>query len=211
MPVSKQVRTRQNRQKERIVVARADRRRHQRRRRIIGSVSAVLIFGVLVAVVLSLQPSTTSSSSPPPPTTSPPTTVASVKGKPCVGLKQALPKGAPAFTVTPGPAPTKLVVKDLKTGTGAVIKKTDKLTANYVGVACSTGQIFDSSYVHGGPQTFPLNQVIPGWTQGIPGMKVGGVRVLGIPSALGYGSTAGGPGIAPDESLWFVVAPTKIG
>ena len=63
-----------------------------------------------------------------------------------------------------------------------------------------------SSYSRGEPATFPLSNVIPGWQQGIPGMKVGGTRLLGIPAALAYGSSPPpGSGIAPDEPLWFVV------
>ena len=79
------------------------------------------------------------------------------------------------------------------------------LTVNYIGVSCSTGKIFDSSYKSGQPASFPLTGVIPGWQQGIPGMKVGGQRLLGIPPALGYGSQGAPPDIAPDETLWFVV------
>ena len=213
MPPSKQVRSRQNRQKERIVVSRAQNRRRQRRRRIIGVIAAALVFGGLVALVLAVQPSSNKVSMTQP-TTVPPTTakpLVSVKGKPCVGLKDQLPKPFTSMPITTGPPPATLVVKDLKTGTGAVVKKTDTITADYVGVACSTGKIFDDSSLHGGPQTFPLTGVIPGWTQGVPGVKVGGVRMLGIPAALAYGSSGRQPSIAPDEALWFLLAPTKIG
>ncbi len=89
-------------------------------------------------------------------------------------------------------------------GTGADVGPNDTVTADYIGVACSTGKIFDSSYSRGQPAQFPLANVIPGWQQGIPGMKVGGQRLLGIPGNLAYGA-AGRPGIAPDEALWFVV------
>jgi FKBP-type peptidyl-prolyl cis-trans isomerase FkpA len=72
-------------------------------------------------------------------------------------------------------------------------------------VACSTGKIFDSSYERGQPAMFALSGVIPGWQQGIPGMKVGGQRLLGIPSDLAYGPTGAPPDIAGNEALWFVV------
>jgi peptidylprolyl isomerase len=104
-----------------------------------------------------------------------------------------------------------LVVKDLKVGTGPVIPAGATITANYIGVACSTGAIFDSSYAHGQAIQFPLSGVIPGWSNGIPGMKVGGVRLLGIPADQAYGPSSPGPGIAPDETLWFVVQPVKLG
>jgi peptidylprolyl isomerase len=213
MPTSKQVRSLQQRQMDRVLVSRAAQHRARRRRRI-GTVFIVMLLIGIVAVVLAEQPGGNNASAPEPTTasTAPPTTLPSVKGKPCVGFKGTLPKGITSMPIPPGAAPTTLVVKDLKTGTGAVIKKTDKITADYVGVSCSTGKIFDASATHGGPQTFPLNGVIPGWTQGIPGMKVGGVRLLGIPSKLAYGSSPPqGSGIAPDEALWFIVAPTKVG
>jgi peptidylprolyl isomerase len=78
------------------------------------------------------------------------------------------------------------------------------LSVNYIGVSCSTGKIFGSSFQDGQPANFPLSNVIKGWQQGLPGMNIGGQRLLGIPPDLGYGST-GRPGIAPDEALWFVV------
>jgi peptidylprolyl isomerase len=104
-----------------------------------------------------------------------------------------------------GPPPTTLVVQDLTPGTGATVEPTSTVTVDYIGVSCSTGAIFDSSYSRGQPTTFPLNQVIPGWSQGLTGMKVGGSRLLGIPADLAYGSEGRPPTIAPDEALWFVV------
>ena len=104
------------------------------------------------------------------------------------------------------PPPTELVVRDLTEGTGDVIPEGATVTMNYIGVSCSTGKIFDSSYGPGRePLEIPLSQVIPGWTQGVPGMKVGGQRLLVIPPDLGYGERGSGPTIAPGETLWFVV------
>ena len=127
------------------------------------------------------------------------------KGKPCVAVVDPLPAGAPAVPVKVGPAPTTLVTEDLTPGTGTEVVATSSVTVDYIGVACSTGKIFDSSYAAGQPVTFPLNGVIPGWSQGLVGMKVGGKRLLGIPSGLGYGATGQGPDIGPNEALWFVV------
>ena len=77
------------------------------------------------------------------------------------------------------------------------------------GVAWSTRAEFDSSWAHGGqPISFPLAQVIPGWQQGIPGMKEGGRRELIIPPDLGYGA-AGQDGIRPGETLVFIVDLVK--
>lgn len=134
----------------------------------------------------------------------------SAAGKPCVALADPLPAGAPAVPVKVGPPPTQLVTEDLKEGTGTVVNANDTVTANYIGVSCSTGKIFDSSYKGAAPApvSFPLNQVIKGWTNGIPGMKVGGQRLLGIPADQAYGAQGRPPTIAPDEPLWFVVEIT---
>lgn len=133
-------------------------------------------------------------------------TPASAKDKPCVAVADPLPAGSPEVPVEVGPAPTQLVVKDLTPGTGAAATASSTVTVDYIGVSCSTGKIFDESYSRGQTATFPLDQVIPGWSQGLVGMKVGGTRLLGIPAELAYGSTPPpGSGIAPDEALWFVV------
>jgi peptidylprolyl isomerase len=143
--------------------------------------------------------------------TAPPTTVApSAAGKPCVAQTGTAPAGAPVVPVKVGPPPTALVTEDLTVGTGATVNPGATVTVDYIGVACSTGAIFDSSYSRGQPAPFPLDQVIPGWTQGIPGMKVGGVRLLGIPAELAYGDQPpSGADIAPGETLWFVVTVTN--
>ncbi len=130
--------------------------------------------------------------------------MASAAGKPCVAVQGALPAGAPAVPVPVGPAPTALVSKDIVVGTGATAASSSTITVDYIGVSCSTGKVFDASY-GSQPATFPLAGVIPGWQAGIPGMKVGGTRLLGIPPAQAYGSKGSPPAIAPDETLWFVV------
>jgi len=131
----------------------------------------------------------------------------SVAGKPCVAVVGPLPAGAPQFDVVVGPAPTSLVVNDIKEGTGATVAATDSVTLNYVGVACTTGEVFDSSYKTGAaaPAPITLSNVIPGLAQGITGMKVGGQRVIGIPSDLAFGSQGVAPAIAPDEAIWFFI------
>jgi peptidylprolyl isomerase len=137
----------------------------------------------------------------------------SAAGKPCVPVSDPLPAGAPAVPVKVGSPPAQLVKEDLKPGTGATVGANDTVTAHYIGVSCSTGKIFDSSYSRNAPVPFSLNGVIKGWKEGIPGMQVGGQRLLGIPSGLGYGPDGNPPDIAPDEALWFVVeiVDTKAG
>ena len=104
-----------------------------------------------------------------------------------------------------GPAPTSLVTKDLVVGTGAEATATSTVQVQYVGTNFANGKVFDSSWSRGQPTTFPLNQVVPGFAQGIEGMKVGGRRVMVIPPALGYGATGAGSAIGPNETLVFVV------
>ncbi len=113
----------------------------------------------------------------------------------------------PTVTVPTGPAPTTLETKDLVTGTGATVKAGQTVTVNYVGVLYKTGKEFDSSWSRNQPFTTPLStgSVIPGWVQGIPGMKVGGRRELIIPASLAYGKTGSPPTIPPNSPLVFVV------
>jgi peptidylprolyl isomerase len=134
----------------------------------------------------------------------------SAAGKPCVAVSDPLPAGAPEVPVEVGPPPAALVTKDLKVGTGAPVPASATVTVNYIGVSCSTGKVFDSSYARGQTATFALSGVIKGWTDGIPGMNVGGQRLLGIPAAQAYGSQGHPPDIAPDEPLWFVVEVTDV-
>jgi peptidylprolyl isomerase len=187
----------------------AARRRKNRKR-----LGAALGLGVLVIAIVGAaafagggaSSSTTTTVNPNASLVSSTTTAAltSAAGQPCVAVSGPLPAGAPAVPVKVGPPPTELISEDLKVGDGAVVTADNTLSVNYIGVSCSTGKIFGSSYTDGHPANFPLSNVIPGWKQGLPGMKVGGTRLLGIPPALGYGA-AGRPGIAPDETLWFVI------
>ena len=113
----------------------------------------------------------------------------------------------PVVNVSPSSCSTKkLLTQDLVPGTGAVAAAGQTVTVNYVGVLCSTGKEFDSSWKRGQPFSTPLSNgsVIPGWVQGIPGMRVGGRRQLVIPASLAYGKN-GTQGIPPNSTLVFVV------
>ena len=110
---------------------------------------------------------------------------------------------APQITAPGGNPPTNLVTEDVYVGEGAEASANSTLTVHYTLMAWSTGEVVESSW-SGEPATFGLNQVILGWQQGIPGMKVGGRRLLVIPPDLGYGEAGGGP-IGPNETLIFVV------
>ena len=98
---------------------------------------------------------------------------------------------------------TELQIIDITVGTGDAAAKGTTITAHYTGALCSDGTIFQSSHDAGKPATFGLDQVIKGWTQGVPGMKVGGVRRLVIPSVLGYGSARAASNIPPNSDLVF--------
>ena len=92
----------------------------------------------------------------------------------------------------------------LTEGSGAMPKATDKVTVHYKGTLID-GTEFDSSYSRGQPVTFPLGNVIPGWTEGLQLIKTGGKAKLYIPSALAYGERGAGPKIGPNETLIFEV------
>lgn len=116
-------------------------------------------------------------------------------------------KTKPKVTAPNGAPPKELVTKDLEEGTGAEAKAGDAVTVQYVGVNYKTGKEFDASWDRGEPFTFTLGagEVIPGWDQGVEGMKVGGRRELIIPPELGYGPAGAPPAIPPNETLIFVV------
>ena len=119
----------------------------------------------------------------------------------------------PVVTSPGGEPPAELQITDIVTGEGAEAKVGDLLSMQYVGIAWSTGEQFDASWDNGQPFALQIGvgDVILGWDQGIPGMRVGGRRQLVIPPDLAYGP-AGIPGvIAADETLVFVVDLIGIG
>src|SRR5262245_42226280 len=176
----------------RIAAAEAASRRQDRRRWWIAFVGIAVLLVAVVAGAFAVKRGGSSKA-------------ASSTGQQCVAMTDTPPEGAPYVPVDVGPAPTKLVVKELRGGTGGdSVQAGDSVTVNYVGVNCRDGKIFDSSWSQGHPVSFQLGDVIPGWQQGIPGMTVGEQRLLGIPPDQAYGA-AGRPGIEPNATLWFVV------
>lgn len=120
---------------------------------------------------------------------------------------QQTPKGIPVPTgdvVNKEEREGGLLIEDLKIGEGDEVKPNASVVAFYHGTFKSDGKVFDSAFERGEPAAFPLNQVIAGWQQGVPGMRVGGVRRLTVPSALAYGDQ-GRPGIPPKSDLVFVI------
>jgi peptidylprolyl isomerase len=129
-------------------------------------------------------------------------------GEANIDRKPKVPKGK-------GDPPTELVVQDLIVGKGKRAKGGDTVSVRYVGVLFENGKEFDSSWKAGKGQTFqfPLGagQVIPGWDQGVVGMKEGGRRKLIIPSELAYGAQGFPPDIPPDAALIFDIDLVKTG
>ena len=100
--------------------------------------------------------------------------------------------------------PSGLQIKHIKEGSGRQPKSSDTVVVHYRGRTID-GKEFDSSYKRGEPATFPLRNVIRGWTEGLQLLKEGGKAELYIPSDLAYGSRGAGADIGPDETLIFEV------
>jgi peptidylprolyl isomerase len=118
-----------------------------------------------------------------------------------------MPPERPEIDPPEGDVPFELGIDDLTVGDGDEATAGKKVTVHYVGVSFLTGEQFDASWDRGQPFEFKLGkgQVIPGWDQGVAGMKVGGRRRLTIPSAMAYGARGAGGVIKPHEPIVFVV------
>ena len=125
------------------------------------------------------------------------------------------PTTKPKVEVPKGQPPAGLQIEELTEGSGSTATTGDTVTVHYVGVSYSTGKQFDASWDSPGrqPYTFTIGagNVIPGWEQGVPGMKVGGRRKLTIPPELGYGEAGQPPVIRPNETLIFVIDLLEVG
>lgn len=101
--------------------------------------------------------------------------------------------------------PSGLVYQSVKEGTGPSPSATDTVRVHYRGTFPDSGKEFDSSYARNQPAEFPLNRVIPCWTEGLQKMKVGGKAKLVCPPAIAYGSRGAGGVIPPNATLNFEV------
>ena len=116
----------------------------------------------------------------------------------------------PTIEQPQGDPPTEVIVEDLSVGDGTEAQAGDTVTVDYHGVTWSTGEVFDSSFQRGQPATFPLDQLIPCWQDGIPGMREGGRRELVCPPESAYGPAGGGSPLS-GETLVFVVDLVAVG
>lgn len=119
-------------------------------------------------------------------------------------------EGTKLADFTPIDKVTELQIIDVSEGTGATVAPGAKITAHYTGALCKNGIIFQSSHDFGNAITFGLDQVIQGWTKGVPGMKVGGMRRLVIPSEMAYGSARAASNIPPNSDLVFDIELVEI-
>ena len=113
----------------------------------------------------------------------------------------------PEVEIPEGAPPEDLVIEEIEEGDGATAEKGDQVTVDYVGVDFETGKEFDASFGNADPFEFALGggMVIPGWDEGVEGMKVGGRRELVIPPDLAYGKAGQPPAIKPNATLVFVI------
>lgn len=125
--------------------------------------------------------------------------------------KEGSLEGTKLAGFTPVSSVPELQKIDITPGTGEEVKPGAEVTAHYTGAVAATGVIFQSSKDTGQPVPFGLDQVIKGWTAGVPGMKVGGTRRLVIPADLAYGATPPqGSNIPANAPLVFDIELTAV-
>ena len=122
----------------------------------------------------------------------------------------ALAPAAHAQAQPPVTAASGLVYESLKEGSGASPQATDTVKVHYRGTF-PDGKEFDSSYKRGEPTSFPLNRVIPCWTEGVQRMKPGGKARLTCPPAIAYGARGAGGVIPPNATLQFEIELRSVG
>lgn len=98
---------------------------------------------------------------------------------------------------------SELEIIDIEVGTGEEVQPGATITAHYTGALVKNGIIFQSSHDFGQAISFGLNQVIKGWTDGVPGMKIGGMRRLVIPAEMAYGASSPASNIPANSDLVF--------
>ncbi len=113
-------------------------------------------------------------------------------------------KTKPEVDAPVGPAPESLQVVDIEVGEGDEAQVSSTVDVHYLGVSYDSGEEFDSSWSRGQSINFPLRNLIAGWQEGIPGMRVGGRRQLTVPPNLAYGPAGGGHPLS-GQTLIFII------
>lgn len=201
------------------------RARAKRRNTVLGAVIgtvAVIVVLVIIGIAVfggsSNKSKAKASSTPTASPTASATSAADSKApKRCKKISPNPPlKGAPHVPDVTGRAPTtKLVTKDVTIGHGPAAKNGDDLDVFYTGISCTTGKLFDSSYKSTPASPLPITNLgsgglIPGFAQGLVGMKAGGVRELVIPGPLAYASQPASAPTFPNDTLIFLVSVKSI-
>ncbi len=125
-------------------------------------------------------------------------------------LAVQVPPEVPTVEPATGPAPADLVVEDITIGDGDEAQPGGVVDVHYHGVEYDTNDVFDSSFARGDSVRFPLGRLIPGWQEGIPGMRVGGRRKLTVPPQLAYGPAGSGHPLG-GKTLVFVIDLLGVG
>jgi peptidylprolyl isomerase len=199
---------------------RQQQRRKNVRRGVIIAVVAALVIGIGAFLFSggstpTTTTTTTAAASATTTTTAPTTTTTAVVPTSFAAVKDPSPAGvfgkAPTVTVPTGAPPTVMELSNLITGTGAVARQNDTVEMQYVLATYSTRKVVQSSWTSA-PFTTTLtdSSVIPGFFDGVVGMRVGGRRELVIPPSLGYQDTSPGTGIAKNDTLVFVIDLLKV-
>jgi len=170
---------------------------------ILASVVGLALLGYGIYFVVAPVKDESVSSSSPSPTTS---------VTPSQATKSGSLEGTSLENFTPIAKVDALQKIDTAVGNGPSVQAGDTVTAHYTGAVAATGKIFQSSLDGGKPIAFSLTQVIKGWTEGVPGMQVGGKRRLLIPAAQAYGTSPPQDSVIPaNADLVFDIELTKIG
>ena len=244
MPTNQQRREAERRRLQRQLEERRAREAARKRQTLIVSIvgTVVLIAAIIIVVVITTSGSgkkhnagaqnTTSPSTTPTPTPTTSAPAITTPTAPCAGPPNGTKasfqgvtvtnatdlKHAPVIKSSSQKAPTTVQCMDVVVGKGKAAASTSTVKVQYAGVLYKNGTAFDSSWSRGGkPASFPLNQVIPGFTQGIGGagkvapMRAGGRRIMILPASLAYGaSPPQGSNIPPNSPLVFVVDLTSV-
>jgi FKBP-type peptidyl-prolyl cis-trans isomerase len=124
-------------------------------------------------------------------------------------------KGQPSVPQVTGKVSNKLVTHDVKVGHGPAAKSGGTVNVFYIGVSCTTGKVFDASYLHQPLKPFPVTplgqaSVIAGWNQGLIGIRAGGVRELVIPAKLAYQDQPASAPTGANDTLIFLVTAKSV-